>query len=199
MYNAGVVLEDDALRDQISAEFLQMKENEGGSESCLSWEELTDAAVSLHVSEGSGCVVLYDNQSGLNSTSTLVLVDPCSTRSLSPQSTLSGWEISSIWNMRNKFVLTSQSFKLPWSLEAVIRPESPVQQVPKSPDITKPDEEEPPKKSSVVAKTVRLPVALASDMLIFFMKLMWPKEQSSNTDIGSATDLIDTPFYQIVM
>jgi hypothetical protein len=123
----------------------------------------------------------------------------------------------------NKIIVTSGSFRLPWSLEAVIRPESPrlawsnlaeryydycwpaikvsqnhyksgtyptispVSVAILSDEYAEEDYAEDPSEwvdrgGSVVAKTVRLPVSIASDMLIFIFKLIWPGKHQRPSD-----------------
>lgn len=99
----------------------------------------------------------------------------------------------------NKFVLTSRSIQVPWSLEGVIRPESPHFFARTRPCIIECEEEEEEEcgeeeyqeaemdskgrragKGSVVARTVRLPLALASDVVVLVLRLLWaPPARSS--------------------
>lgn len=95
----------------------------------------------------------------------------------------------------NKFVLTSWSIQVPWSLEGVIRPESPrsvYHSVVEADDVGEEEYQESicekkamPQKGSVVARTARLPLALASDVVVLVLRLLWappirPSDPSSH-------------------
>lgn len=124
------------------------------------------------------------------------------------ESSLLAWEtdVGVIGPSTNKFVLTSQSLRLPWTLEGVIRDESPNPFNPNDDfihlsrtDLTRlllqqqsgqlEEKSEPRRRSrSVLARTIRFPLVVASDMVIFLLKLMWGQSPALKTFI-SPSDL----------
>lgn len=201
------------------------------SEAELSWDELTNYSLS----ETSSVIILHQEELVVPRS----IVQPEAIRTLplklasefsrvgSPQASLQlSWEAESLMDT-DKIMVTSGSFRLPWSLEAVIRPDSPRMGWSHVVDLAeryydycwpaqKPDHQHHYKSGtyptisplsvaimsdeyseedyaddpsdtidrsgSVVAKTVRLPVSLASDMLIFIFKFLWPGKQQRPSD-----------------
>lgn len=206
------------------------------SDAELSWDELTNCSHTF--SETSSVVVLHHGEIMPTIPKTIVqaeAVRPAQetlsssefSRVGSPQTSVQlSWEVESAMDTlphTNKIIVTSSSFRLPWSLEAVIRPESPslgwsnlaeryydycwpamktsqphyksgtyptispLSVAIMSDEYAEEDYADDPSEwadrgGSVVAKTVRLPVSIASDMLIFIFKLIWPGKQQRPSD-----------------
>jgi len=134
---------------------------------------------------------------------------------------------------QNKFSLAGQSFHLPWSLEGVVRPESPsidlldlmepfygrvnVEQHSRlhlmffdhKEDLCADDyafseedyaddicsQKQQLVRSSVVGKTVRLPVALASEAVVFLLRLAWARPTAVHTDMGPPAAMNHNQFF----
>lgn len=211
------------------------------SEAELSWDELTNHSQTF--SDTSSVVVLHQEEIGSvvpksivqpeATRPTLVKVTSEFVRLGSPQASLQlSWEAESLLDTlphTSKITRTSGSFRLPWSLEAVIRPDSPrmgwshvvdlaeryydycwpaqkanqhhyksgtyptispLSVAIMSDEYSEEDYADDPteiidRSGSVVAKTVRLPVSLASDMLFFIFKFLWPGKQQRPSDHAS--------------
>lgn len=232
MKHTGAI-EDNALRDTQTPQSADVDESSWASESerqsTLSWEELSLALSKAQsdklASEASSFIVCHPNCS-YQTFQQLMMEGHWSPAQSDEASLNSGWNslsqsdaLPEPWSYpghkSNKIVLTSQTFDLPWSLEAVIRPETPIHEffcpsgsasslyldepvagsaparsgsVSISTMITQPlfnpsrlflpsedgyeeDEVLTQAVHSVVSRTVRLPVSLASHMVILILKL----------------------------